>query len=382
MRIRKRYVLASLALFVAIGGGAWWIYHKLTYPGPMDPPKATLPAESPILAVTYSPNGRYLAAADYSGITIWDCATRELWRTLPTEGAKDSIAYSPNGALLASPASNGRAIVWDVEKVVPRYTFQCEQPDSGGKWFIHVRAVCFSPDGLSLAARTLYQPPEESTRDVRYRAGICVWELATGKTRWCLVEETSERHEAYEVAASVAFSPDGKLIAATSSYEVKLWDAVTGKRLASPPEHSDDVNRHRVSSIHFTPRGESIIYGGDTFNEPDVALVWEFATKKERRISGPISRNGTWGWVRCLALSPDGRTLASAELIKSGPRSGRRIRLFDVSTGETLRTYWHDRDLLTLAFSPDGTEFAVGCDREFKEGGQKGAVCIWEVPPR
>jgi WD40 repeat protein len=386
MKLRKRHVIVSLivllpiALVAAIAGGACWVYRKFTDPGPMDPPKVTFPSDRGGPAIAYSPDGRYLAATNSEGITIWDRATQQTWRTLPAQNYARSIAYSPDGTLLASPALQGRVIVWDVEKAVPRLTLQCDlEPQDRGKWDVGVRAVCFPPDSRTLIAGVVYHPPENNP-EARAQTGIWSWDVVTGKTALRSWEAVSERRDLE--FATVACSPDGQLIATVNGYHVCLWDAVTGKRQASPPEHWDQMNRHRVGSVLFTPRGDSIIYGGDTFNEPDVALAWEFATKKERRIAGPISQNGAWGWVRCLALSPDGRTLASAEYAKASARSGRRIRLFDVATGEPLRTFWHDRDLYTLTFSPDGREIAAGCGEEFKKDGQKGAVCIWDVPPR
>jgi WD40 repeat protein len=54
-----------------------------------------------------------------------------------------------------------------------------------------------------------------------------------------------------------------------------------------------------------------------------------------------------------VALSPGGKTLAGAV--------GKRIRLCDVATGKTARSLvGHDRDVLSVAFSPDGKTLASG----------------------
>ena len=63
---------------------------------------------------------------------------------------------------------------------------------------------------------------------------------------------------------------------------------------------------------------------------------------------------GHTGWVRSVAYSPDGETLATGSADKT-------IRLWDTSTGTHIKTlYGHTDDVLSVAYSPDGETLATG----------------------
>jgi WD40 repeat protein len=109
-------------------------------------------------------------------------------------------------------------------------------------------------------------------------------------------------------ASSLALSPDGKTLATAGVNELKLWDVASGKL------------RFRLEGIHghtyaltFTPDGRSLISGGNNCHarpgngQQSVELnVWDVASG-ERRAYFP----GKLPTIRSLAVSPDGKTLAT-----------------------------------------------------------------------
>jgi WD40 repeat protein len=163
-----------------------------------------------------------------------------------------------------------------------------------------------------------------------------------------------------EPITDIAFSPDGRLIAAAegpgSPSKVSIFDVRTGRqvRRIAPPD-PDGVS---VTCLAFSPDGAKLAWG-----EPDghVAL-WDRAG--DRLLDRGRRHDGT---VNAVAFSPDGRLLASggsdgavqvrpverpAGIAGKDGRSGRRIR------DRTLRD--PNSCIMSLSFTPDGTRLIAG----------------------
>jgi WD40 repeat protein len=140
---------------------------------------------------------------------------------------------------------------------------------------------------------------------------------------------------------SLAFSPDGKVLASGSAdNSVRLWEAATGKELRRLA-----ANQSGLRSLAFAPTGTTLATG--TFD--GLIRLWEVATGQELRRFGAYQ-----GRVFAVAFAPDGKTLASTT-------EDRVVRLWDVATGKELRQFLgHDKQVDAVAFSGDGKVLASG----------------------
>jgi WD40 repeat protein/subtilase family serine protease len=154
---------------------------------------------------------------------------------------------------------------------------------------------------------------------------------------------------------SVAFSPDGSLLASSGSWDatIKLWRVSDGALVRTLTGHTDWVN-----SVAFSPDGSLIASGSDD------------STIKLWRVSdGALVRTltGHWGPVTSVAFSPDGRLLASSGSDDS------TIKLWRVSDGALVRTLTgHWGPVTSVAFSPDGRLLA-------SSGSWDATIKLWRV---
>jgi WD40 repeat protein len=154
-----------------------------------------------------------------------------------------------------------------------------------------------------------------------------------------------------DVVRSVAFSPNGKILASGSADQtVKLWDTVMGQELRTLSGHGQTV-----SAVAFSPDGTTLASG----SQDNTIKLWDVPTGKQR-ITLAL---GTGNSVEAVAFSPDGKTLASA--------ASTTIMLWDVRTGEKRRTIRSQGGVSSVAFSPNGKTLASGW--------YNGAIRYWDV---
>ena len=195
-----------------------------------------------------------------------------------------------------------------------------------------VQSLAFSPDGRLLAA---------GRRDWSVR----VWDVAAR-------EEVARLEEHSGDVFAVTFSPDGTVLAANSGTEIQLWDVASWEPIATL-----ETSSVLIWDLAFSPDGRLLAAASfdGTVSVCDVASREEIATLE-----------GHWRGVHSVAFSPDGGILAS------GPADG-TVRLWDVASRSeiaTLKAYRRSY-LRNLAFSPDGGILAAASGH--------GRVDLWDV---
>jgi WD40 repeat protein len=298
-----------------------------------------------IADIAFEPGDTRLAAAGIGGtVTIWEIRTGRKLRELrhrtgqPVESMEGGrLSFGPDGGRLAFADARGTVTVWETTEGREVFTFRADNPSEIERSG-HIRPVlAFSRDGRRLAAANLH--------------AIQLWDVATGKVLPTL------RGGLASVRA-VAFSPDGRQFAAaldkeggsTSGGEIKLWDLASGRDVATFAGAAGGT-----SALAFTPDGRRLASTG--YSHRDVVL-WDTNSGRELlalRIDDPTNIGPGVG--SRLAFGPDGRYLALVGF--------NGVSLWEAPPApEALILHAHQVGVWGLAYSPDGRRLAIADNKD------------------
>ncbi|KAG8940627.1 hypothetical protein FRC03_005280, partial [Tulasnella sp. 419] len=319
-----------------------------------------------ISSVEFSPNSCLIASGSWdNSVRIWNSVTGVLIHTLNGHtGAVTAVSFSPLGNMVASGSRDKTVNLWDPVNGSLLRIFDGASSDPYG--------IRFSPDGTQIVA-----PSSDS--------GIIIWDTETGAVQ--------SRLQYPDIIFSIAFSPDGTLLAFASGREVIIWDyksrtisrrlqetayCVTfsrdGRFIATGRSNGQIVTRDITSdsqigifnghtkpvvSLAVSPDGSRIISG----SSDGTAAVWDMKSGWES--PGESDDKVHKGAVHCVAFSSDGKKMAS------GGDEG-TVAVWDTEGHGLIHTLkGHEGAVMRVAFSVDGRYIASGShDR---------SIIVWDV---
>ncbi len=259
--------------------------------------------EGDISAVGWSPDGRWIVAATANpgdrGGPIFLRSADGGAPPIPLPGHSDvKFSFSPDSAILAVACEEASGSVvlyfWDLKagKEIRR------QRSHGYNAIVH------SPDGRFLAACGLNS--------------LEILDARTGR-ELCHRDADSLNNHIW----SVAFSPDGKILATGIEDRIRFRETATWSEI-----DPDEILRAPVSALAFTRDGRHLVSGG--WNGDLVLWDWEKKVPVWKRLSPPKA----WE-IKNLSIDPKARWIG----VVQSPRhpETRQIRLVDFATGETLK---------------------------------------------
>jgi len=367
--------------------------------------------------LAFAPDGQTLATIFGNEIRLWDFQAGRLRHVLSkTTHTIEALAFAPRGNLLAAAGADRAVLVWDWQKGELVASLQADGHSNSG-----FSALAFAPSGKTLAVATPYLDNDHSVvrlwdlldkqvvREISWKAEpllnpvhntgfrclafgaehlliggdirgmVRVWDLAAanvpasnGKGGWNVPSRCQDEGHDEPVRGIVA-SPDGKVAAsAGDDATVRIWDPRTGKELKRLFTSRD------ARGLAFSPDGTLL----GAVDQNDWLFLWETRGWQRVRLEKDL-------YARCLAFSPDAKTLAIGGMgYRAGKWAGGTVLLVERQTFREIRRFENiSEQVLSLTFSADGRVLAAGASGErhngpMAPGGMKfdpNVVHAWDV---
>ncbi len=383
-----------------------------------------------IRGLVFSSDGRLLASASEDRTAkVWSVSNGKEVLTLQGHASKViSIAFSPDDELIATGSDDGTVRLWEAQTGHTLIVL-ASKPQRNPGAFGGIQAVAFSQDGNRIAAASqavvvyeilprhmrrlpghgfftpavAFHPTQPIMATSSRSPDVTFWDLETGR-------ELHRRSGLPGVAGSLAFSPDGSLLAAAPwarvptfllSDDVSLLETSTGqvRRTLSGPSSAiafdssgrwlaagdrhgqlwlwsvaiDRLPQHwpvaqgSITDVQFIRDGSQLVVG----DVGGTVLVWDLARGRQ------VDHTTLPGGLLRFVVDPRERLLAAANFMGEV----RILSLADLQVRCTLERFF-DPTVVALAFRNDGQSLAVGgTDRRLTIWDTRTCEISFSTPP-
>gem|GEM_PF-2302915 len=253
----------------------------------------------------FSPEGRSVAIGGSSAIArVFDAETGKVTGTYPTKDGIDVVGFSPDGTQLLTGCADGSLTVWDRHNEIALLKIPCSE---------EVSSASFSPDGKTVLSACEFGPVRLwDSISPRYAVTVPQW-----------------------ADPELDISPDGtKSAGFLSGSGVLVSDLKSGKTIITL-KGGDNVGFAR-----FSPDGRTLV----TIGDDKIARVWSISTG--RMLIDILNVDND------AEISPNSKQLVT--ILANGTAA-----IFDIPSGRKVATVSGQRNVRSVAFSPDGRRVAT-----------------------
>jgi WD40 repeat protein len=340
-----------------------------------------------LTTIALSPDGRYLvtghgdpvnpAAADKVKIKVWDLSTRQVVGLFPAAhpAAITRLEFSRRGTLLASGDMAGNVRIWDFasRKLFPKQIASQGRPimhmafDKMGErlavaadekclrvWHIDTaRQLAILELSMGVPNVLSYTQDGKLLAAATSAGGLFLWDSDTYKPRAILRGEGNPGGQQGHGGVITCVAPllTDKLLTGSVDKTVRIWDLKTRTAVATAYSFNQ-----AVSCMAVSPDGRTLAVGTGKYRSKFETGELVLCALDNRQPQKTISKDIT---PVSLAFSPDGNSLAVCSLSPAVGTAAHSVNLIDLRTGHAMAI--GSTGGQSVAFSPDGRLLAVGC---------------------